>query len=46
MLFHRPTKPEAYLCTPLKLDDSNPYYIVGFEPTAQMKTAHHMLLYG
>jgi len=30
----------------MKLDKSTTYYIVGFEPTANMQTAHHMLLYG
>jgi len=42
----KPAKAEAYLCTPMKLDKSTTNYIVGFEPTAHMKTAHHMLLYG
>ncbi len=41
-----PKEPETYLCTPLKLDKQNTYYIVGFEPRAEKKTAHHMLLYG
>lgn len=45
-MFYRPTHAEAYLCTPLQLDKENTYYITGFEPTANMKTAHHMLLYG
>merc|ERR1711992_20814 len=42
----RPANAEAYLCTPMKLDKSNTNYIVGFEPTAHMDTAHHMILYG
>ncbi|GLG99728.1 Peptidylglycine alpha-hydroxylating monooxygenase [Gryllus bimaculatus] len=42
----RPNRPELYLCTPIKVDPSKPYYIVGFEPNATMSTAHHMLLYG
>ena len=42
----RPGNAEAYLCTPMKLDKSNTNYIVGFEPTAHMRTAHHMILYG
>ncbi|XP_026293326.2 peptidylglycine alpha-hydroxylating monooxygenase [Frankliniella occidentalis] len=42
----RPTVPELYLCTPVKVDPMRPYYIVGFEPNATMATAHHMLLYG
>ncbi|XP_067013551.2 peptidylglycine alpha-hydroxylating monooxygenase [Anabrus simplex] len=42
----RPNTPELYLCTPIKVDPSKGYYIVGFEPNATMSTAHHMLLYG
>lgn len=42
----RPQHAEAYLCTPLKLDKSTTYYITGFEPTAHMRTAHHMIIYG
>ncbi|XP_034245258.1 peptidylglycine alpha-hydroxylating monooxygenase [Thrips palmi] len=42
----RPTVPELYLCTPVKVDPLRPYYIVGFEPNATMATAHHILLYG
>jgi len=42
----KPTEPETYLCTPIRLDENNTYYIVGFEPRAEMETAHHMLLYG
>ncbi|XP_050074872.1 peptidylglycine alpha-hydroxylating monooxygenase [Anopheles maculipalpis] len=41
-----PYKPELYLCTPVKVDYTKSYYIVGFEPNATMATAHHMLLYG
>ncbi|XP_075215603.1 peptidylglycine-alpha-hydroxylating monooxygenase [Lycorma delicatula] len=42
----RPNKPELYLCTPIKVNFTRNYYIVGFEPNASMNTAHHMLLYG
>ncbi|XP_071449206.1 peptidylglycine alpha-hydroxylating monooxygenase [Hetaerina americana] len=42
----RPSVPELYLCTPIKIDSSKNFYIVGFEPNATMDTAHHMLLYG
>ncbi|XP_026472678.1 peptidylglycine alpha-hydroxylating monooxygenase-like isoform X1 [Ctenocephalides felis] len=42
----KPNRPELYLCTPVKVDYTKPYYIVGFEPKATMNTAHHMLLYG
>lgn len=42
----KPTEPETYLCTPVILDENNTYYIVGYEPNGEMKTVHHMLLYG
>ncbi|XP_043249103.1 peptidylglycine alpha-hydroxylating monooxygenase [Colletes gigas] len=42
----RPNREEMYLCTPVKVDPSQNYYIVGFEPNATMATAHHILLYG
>ncbi|XP_043269938.1 peptidylglycine alpha-hydroxylating monooxygenase isoform X2 [Venturia canescens] len=38
--------PELYLCTPVKVDVTKSYYIVGFQPNATSDTAHHMLLYG
>ncbi|XP_055317707.1 peptidylglycine alpha-hydroxylating monooxygenase [Sitodiplosis mosellana] len=41
-----PYRSELYLCTPIRVDYSNNYFIVGFEPNATMNTAHHMLLYG
>ncbi|CAC5378602.1 FBN2_3 [Mytilus coruscus] len=40
-----PDKADTYLCIPLKMSDLNTY-IVGFEPHANKKVAHHMLLYG
>ena len=42
----KPTAPETYLCSPMKLDLNTTHYLVGFEPRASAKTAHHMLLYG
>lgn len=39
-------QPESYLCTPVKIDVGNTYYIVGFEPNATMDTAHHIIIYG
>lgn len=39
-------QPELYLCTPVKVDYTRNYYMVGFQPNASMNTAHHMLLYG
>jgi peptidylglycine monooxygenase len=34
-----------YLCSPVKIDNNNTYYIIGFEPNATMNTAHHIILY-
>lgn len=42
----KPQEPETYLCTPIRLDEDNTYYITGFNPQADMGTAHHMLLFG
>lgn len=42
----RPIKSDTYLCSPIKVDVSRPYYIIGFEPKANQHTVHHMLLYG
>ncbi|CAD6219995.1 GSCOCG00011539001-RA-CDS [Cotesia congregata] len=42
----RPNVPELYLCTPVKMNTSNTYYIVGYEPKASMNVAHHILIYG
>ena len=42
----QPTEPETYLCTPIRMDKDNTYYITGFAPRADMGTAHHMLLFG
>ena len=42
----RPKNAESYLCSPLQLDKSTTYFITGFEPTAHMQTAHHMIIYG
>ncbi|XP_068146120.1 peptidylglycine alpha-hydroxylating monooxygenase isoform X1 [Drosophila tropicalis] len=41
-----PKTPDLYLCTPIKVDPTTTYYIVGYNPNATMNTAHHMLLYG
>ncbi|XP_076174098.1 peptidylglycine-alpha-hydroxylating monooxygenase [Ptiloglossa arizonensis] len=41
-----PNKEELYLCTPVKVDPSQNYYVTGFEPNATMATTHHILLYG
>ena len=42
----RPYREELYLCTPVKVDPSQNYYVIGFEPNATMDIAHHILLYG
>jgi hypothetical protein len=42
----KPELPETYLCTPFKLDVDKTLFITGFEPKADRKTAHHMLLFG
>ncbi|KAL9986000.1 hypothetical protein ACROYT_G000053 [Oculina patagonica] len=41
-----PEKHDSYFCTTLGLDRRNKAYIAGFEPHAEMHTAHHMLLFG
>ena len=42
----KPDHPETYLCTSLKLETEQTLYITGFEPLADRKTAHHMILFG
>lgn len=42
----RPNKEELYLCTPVKVDPSQNYYLTGFEPNATQESAHHIILYG
>uniref|UniRef100_A0A646QG22 peptidylglycine monooxygenase n=1 Tax=Hemiscolopendra marginata TaxID=943146 RepID=A0A646QG22_9MYRI len=42
----RPLAPETYLCTTVKLDEDQTYYILGFKPNASAHTAHHILIYG
>lgn len=42
----QPTEPETYLCTTIRLDENQTHYVTGFEPQADMGTAHHMLLFG
>ncbi len=40
----KPAKEEAYLCTPVRLSDTESFYITGFKPNATSHTAHHMLV--
>jgi hypothetical protein len=42
----KPQDPETYLCTSFQLNRNQTIYITGFEPKADRKTAHHMLLFG
>ena len=42
----KPKVAETYLCTTIRLDENNTYYVTGFNPQAEMGTAHHMLLFG
>ena len=42
----KPEVAETYLCTTIRLDENNTYYVTGFNPRAEMGTAHHMLLFG
>jgi len=37
---------ESYLCTAFPLDSEEMHFLVGFEPLADMKKVHHILLYG
>ncbi|XP_014249505.1 peptidylglycine alpha-hydroxylating monooxygenase [Cimex lectularius] len=41
-----PYSDELYLCTPVRVNHTRHFYIIGFEPKARMHTAHHILLYG
>ncbi|XP_031553480.1 peptidyl-glycine alpha-amidating monooxygenase B-like isoform X3 [Actinia tenebrosa] len=40
-----PVKHDSYFCTSMKVSDADTY-IVGYNPHAEMHTAHHMLLFG
>jgi len=42
----KPESPESYLCTPVRLSTEETYYVVGFKPKAEMRTAHHILVFG
>lgn len=42
----QPNVEELYLCTPVRVNYTKSFYIVGFEPSASMDVVHHMLLYG
>jgi peptidylglycine monooxygenase len=40
------SKAETYLCHKVKLDSTEPHYLVGYNPHGDMKTAHHIIIYG
>ncbi|KAL0278431.1 UNVERIFIED_CONTAM: hypothetical protein PYX00_000255 [Menopon gallinae] len=42
----KPSRPELYLCTPIRVNSEQSYFITSFEPNATMETAHHMIIYG
>ena len=42
----KPQEPETYLCTTVRLDTNTTHWITGYEPGAEQRTAHHMILYG
>jgi hypothetical protein len=42
----KPSVPETYLCTSVRLDSDETVYITGFEPVADKRTAHHMIVFG
>merc|ERR1711879_582552 len=42
----RPSQEEAYMCTPVRITDTETFYVTGFKPNATAHTAHHMLIYG
>lgn len=39
-----PAQEEAYICTPIRLSDTQTFYVTGFTPNATAHTAHHMLV--
>ena len=42
----RVERPETYLCTTVRLDTNTTHWVLGYEPGAEQRTAHHMILYG
>merc|ERR1712008_512599 len=41
-----PATEESYICTPIRLSDTQTFYVNRFTPNASAHTAHHMLIYG
>ncbi len=42
----QPRRVDDYLCTPVRLAEDAPGYVVGFRPNSTHHIAHHMLVYG
>merc|ERR1712141_752172 len=42
----KPAAEESYICTPIRLSDTQTFYVNRFTPNASAHTAHHMLIYG
>jgi len=42
----KPATAESYICTPIRLSDTQTFYVNRFTPNASAHTAHHMLIYG
>ena len=39
-----PASEESYICTPIRLSDTQTFYVNRFTPNASAHTAHHMLV--
>ena len=39
-----PLSEETYICTPIRLSQTQTFYVTGFTPNATQHTAHHMLV--
>ena len=39
-----PATEETYICTPIRLSDTQTFYVNRFTPNASAHTAHHMLV--
>ena len=40
----KPSQEEAYICTPIRLSDTETFFVTKFTPNATAHTAHHMLV--
>ena len=40
----KPATEESYICTPIRLSDTQTFYVNRFTPNASAHTAHHMLV--